>query len=65
MQNLPDVSNIFQLKSYDELSKIVNDWLAGDEEDDTGTEIGGSSTTEEKSDSSYGSLDDAFADLME
>ena len=40
MNNLPDVENIFQLKSYDELSKIINDWLAGDEEEDVGTERG-------------------------
>ena len=66
MQDLPDVSSIFQLKSYDELSKIVNDWLAGDEEDDTGTEAAtSSSSNSEKSDGSYGSLDDAFADLMD
>lgn len=66
MQDLPDVSSIFQLKSYDELSKIVNDWLAGDEEDDTGTEAATSSSSKsEKSDGSYGSLDDAFADLMD
>ncbi len=70
MTNLPDVESIFQLKSYDELSKIINDWLAGDEEN-TGTErSGGQSTTEtegsEKSEknSAYSSLDDAFADLM-
>ena len=67
MNNLPDVENIFQLKSYDELSKIINDWLAGDDED-TGTERGTSETTantsKDESDSTYKDLDDAFADLM-
>jgi hypothetical protein len=70
MKNLPDLENIFQLKSYDELSKIINDGLADGDEDDTGTERG--STTEETeakktkdSSGSYGSLDDAFADLMD
>ena len=67
MSNLPDLENIFQLKSYDELSKIINDWLAGDEEDDTGTERSSSTETTETKDKSgsYGSLDDAFADLMD
>jgi len=67
MDNLPDVESIFQLKSYDELSKIINDWLAGDEEDDTGTERSSNSETTETKDKSgsYGSLDDAFADLMD
>ena len=66
--NIPDLDGIFQLKSYDELSKIVNDWLSEDEEG-TGTEHTSapsqtSSLKEEKS-GSYGSLDDAFADLMD
>ena len=66
LQNIPDTSNIFQLKSYDELSKIINDWLAGDEEDDTGTErSSGNESKEANKDGSYGSLDDAFADLMD
>ena len=67
MSNLPDLENIFQLKSYDELSKIVNDWLAGDEEDDTGTEHASNTENTETKDKSgsYGSLDDAFADLMD
>ena len=68
MKNLPDVENIFQLKSYDELSKIVNDWLAVDEDGETsaGTEHNSSVTSsEEKTKGTYSSLDDAFADLME
>ena len=64
--NIPDIDNIFQLKSYDELSKIINDWLAGDEdEDNTGTEHRSSSSTKSENSESYGSLDDAFADLMD
>ena len=67
MNNLPDLEGIFQIKSYDELSKIINDWLTGDEEDDTGTEHGSTTETTDKKDKSgsYGSLDDAFADLMD
>ena len=65
---IPDLDELFTLKSYDELEKIVNDWLNGDDnEDDTGTEMGGgtttSSTSSDSSSSSYKSLDDAFADL--
>ena len=72
MSKLPNLEDIFQLKSYDELSKIINDWLADDEDENgdttTGTERGTTDnvvkTTKEKSGFS-GSLDDAFADLME
>lgn len=70
IQNIPDLDELFSLKSYDELEKIVNDWLNGDDnEDDTGTEMGGSSTSSSStssansSSSNYKSLDDAFADL--
>lgn len=68
VKNIPDLDELFTLKSYDELEKIVNDWLNGDDnEDDTGTEMGGgtttSSTSSDSSSSSYKSLDDAFADL--
>jgi len=71
MSSIPDVDGIFQLKTYDELSKIINDWLAGDEEDDTGTEKttantkDATTTKSTSTDKSYGNLDDAFADLME
>ena len=76
MQNIPDVADMFELKSYDELSKIINDWLNedSDSEDSDGTERSGASnastgggdkqSTDTES-SSYKSLDDAFADLME
>jgi hypothetical protein len=71
MTNIPDTKGIFKTKSYDELSKIVNDWLNGDNEDDEGTEKFGStsSDTDDTPKSggggkSYNDLDDAFADLM-
>jgi hypothetical protein len=70
LDNLPDVDSIFQLKSYDELSKIINDWLADSDEENTGTEISTASSDSNKAssndsgDESYKSLDDAFADLM-
>ena len=73
MTNIPDITGIFKTKSYDELSKIVNDWLNGGDEDDEGTEkFGGSSKSDDTPKSgggggggkSYNDLDDAFADLM-
>ena len=70
MTNIPDIKGIFKTKSYDELSKIVNDWLNGDNEDDEGTEKFGSSKDDDTPKSgggggkSYNDLDDAFADLM-
>ena len=72
MTNIPDTGNIFKTKSYDELSKIVNDWLNGSDEEDEGTEKFGSKTTTDDDTpksggtdgKSYNDLDDAFADLM-
>jgi hypothetical protein len=73
MTNIPDIKGIFKTKSYDELSKIVNDWLNGDNEDDEGTEKFGNTTSNDDDDTpksgggggkSYNDLDDAFADLM-
>lgn len=72
LDNVPDVNDLFELKSYDELERIVNAWLQGDEDDDsTGTYHHSSQSTSSSSDddspdkanSKYSSLDDAFADL--
>ena len=76
--NIPSVDDLYDLKSYEELERIVNAWLNGDdEEQSTGTTRGGpsqqqsqsstptptpSSETESAS-SKYDSLDAAFADL--
>jgi hypothetical protein len=71
MSDITDPSKMYECKSYDELSKIINDWLNSDTDDDSmGTSMGGSSTTTASTESSkegtgYKSLDDAFADLME
>ena len=62
-----------ELKSYDELSKIINDWLNGDIDSDTegsgSTPAGASgdsdSETTDTDSKSYKNLDDAFADLMD
>ena len=74
MSNIPNLDDMFSCKSYDELSKIVNDWIGGDGDDDD-SENSQSSTVDSPSQSSassamstnesgYNSLDDAFADLM-
>ena len=52
--NIPDVSKLYELKSPDELSKIVNDWINGGMQDGDGTTRGGTSqmstTTDEEDD---------------
>ena len=73
LDNIPDVNDLFELKSYEELENIINAWLNGDDEQsDTGTTRGGFSQQKQssKNDDSpdaisgkYSSLDDAFADL--
>ena len=74
LDNIPDVNDLYELKSYEELERIINDWLNEDEEDDSNkqTTRGGSyqkSSNKSNSDSpdaisgKYESLDAAFADL--
>ena len=77
LDNIPDVNDMFELKSYEELERIVNEWLSGDDDDSsTETTRGGSGSNVSASSSSshdanspdaisgkYSSLDDAFADL--
>mgnify|MGYP003649376840 CR=1 FL=1 len=65
--SIPDLNDMYKCKSYDELSKIINDWLSdGDEDDDEGTQKTFSSNEKKSNTSSgYTNLDEAFADLME
>ena len=75
LDNIPDVNDMFELKSYEELERIINEWLSGDEEENKETSRGGgwgqnSSKADKPADDSpdaisskYSSLDDAFADL--
>jgi hypothetical protein len=68
LDNIPNLDEVYRCKSYDELSKIINDWLNdGDEVEtqSTGTQHRSSPGTDKKTSSGYSSLDDAFADLME
>jgi len=73
MQSIPDLDDLFTCRTYEELEKIVNDWLNGDDDsddDDVGTSRGTSTASvtpgtsdSTNTDASYKSLDDAFADL--
>jgi hypothetical protein len=54
------------MKSYDELAKIINDWLSDDDDEDDNP-VSSSTESASKSggsSSGYRSLDDAFADLV-
>ena len=33
LDNIPSLDDMYELKSYDALEKIVNDWLNGDDSD--------------------------------
>ena len=37
---IPSLDELYTCKSYEELEKIVNDWLSGDSDDDTGSSRG-------------------------
>lgn len=78
LSNIPNLDELFTEKSYEELEKIVNDWLNGDTTSATselGTSRGESPASAASSDddapkasskaggSKYKSLEDAFADL--
>ena len=75
LADIPDLDELYTLKSYDELEKIVNDWLNGDDTEsslgttrgttavDTGTDTGTDAADASTDSKKYQSLDDAFADL--
>lgn len=71
IDEIPDIDEIYSLKSYDELSKIISDWLSGPDEDDLGTERGSSDDSSDSDDSSsekssaHSDLDSAFEDLLD
>ena len=75
LENIPKVEDLYTLKTYDDISGILEKWINGDEETvasegtehpvtSTKTTSDTTTTKTEKSDS-FGSLDDAFADLMD
>ncbi len=74
LNNIPNLDDMYETKSYDELEKIVNDWLNSDGEDDDDSTVSVSKTTPEskstgdqnsKSSKSYKDIDAAFSDLEE
>ena len=71
IDNIPDLDEMYTCKTYEELEKIVNDWLNGesDETDSLGTSRGFTDNSNNSAASGppetkkYKSLDAAFADL--
>tara|TARA_A200000159_G_scaffold150149_1_gene159243 strand:- start:5454 stop:6254 length:801 start_codon:yes stop_codon:yes gene_type:complete len=73
IDNVPALTDMYEEKSYDVLTKVVNDWLNGDEEQSStsfGTSRNDNTTTSQQQpaktadvDAKFKSLDDAFADL--
>tara|TARA_Y100000593_G_scaffold91801_1_gene181608 strand:- start:638 stop:1438 length:801 start_codon:yes stop_codon:yes gene_type:complete len=72
-ENIPDLDDIYQMKSYEQLETIVNAWLNGDDVDNDNEDVETTTTfknaksnkkTESKEASdSFDKIDDAFADL--
>ena len=67
IDSIPNLDDMYTLKTYEELEKIVNDWL-NDDGDDTGEVHHSTPSSKSSSDpaspsSKYKSLDEAFADL--
>ena len=68
LDNVPDINELFELKTYEELERIVNAWLNGDDEEESReTTRGGKFDPDDDSpdaiNGKYKNLDDAFADL--
>ena len=70
LDNIPDVNDLFELKSYEDLENIVNTWLNDDDEEERKPTFRGGSSQKSSNDDSpdaisgkYKDLDDAFADL--
>jgi hypothetical protein len=70
--NIPDLDDVYSLKSYDQLENIINAWLNGEDEDDdkdvetttTFKNTRPNKKAESKGASdSFDKIDDAFADL--
>jgi len=67
IDSIPNLDDMYTLKTYEELEKIVNDWL-NDDGDDTGevhhsAPVSNSSGASANPSLKYKSLDEAFADL--
>lgn len=70
IENAPDIDDLYDLKTYDELEKIVNDWLNPSDESESSDESDESddssdSVKESKSTSKFKNLEDAFEGLKD
>ncbi|MBG17517.1 MAG: hypothetical protein CMB77_04115 [Euryarchaeota archaeon] len=72
VSSIPNLDDMYSLKSSEELEKIINDWLNGDLEDSSTESTGTTRNTNFQSNNTsantetqkkFNSLDDAFADL--
>ena len=70
-ESIPDLDDVFTLKSYEQLENIINAWLNGDDVDDKEDDVVATSTvktntsktSKSKEADSFDKIDDAFADL--
>lgn len=64
LTNIPDLLEIYQLKSYEELTTIINNWLEAEPGQASEGTTWRSQDDDEDSSGTYNNLDDAFNDLM-
>ena len=70
-ESIPDLDEVFQMKSYEQLENIINAWLNGDDADNDNEDVVETSTVKtntakankSKEADSFDKIDDAFADL--
>jgi len=69
LDEIPDLDDLYSLKTYEELEKTVNDWLSGDDAQEESADSGAKPSYSNDEVSTAGSttkyknLDEAFADL--
>jgi len=73
VSSIPNLDDMYSLKSNEELEKIINDWLNGDLEESSNESAGttrntnfqnnNTNNTSSETQTKFNSLDDAFADL--
>ena len=69
--SIPDLDDVYQMKSYEQLENIINAWLNGDDVDNEDGDVVATSTVKtnttkankSKEAESFDKIDDAFADL--
>jgi len=72
VSSIPDIDEAYQLKTYEEIEKIVNDWIAGESSSDGSehfakpkTPTQTTATTSASEEKTYTDIDSAFADLLD